>query len=111
MADTSTGSLQDFPLIKALCAVAQKRDARQQYTWFLAALTDKEALNLERRLEVARLLQAGGSYTEIQKQLQVSAATVAQVSQQLQESKEFAELMKFVGREQGRWWKKFVAKK
>lgn len=87
--------------------MAQQRGARQQYSWFLAALTDKEALNLERRLEVARLLQSGASYTEIQKLLQVSAATVALVSQQLQDSPDFAELIKFVGREQSRFLKIF----
>lgn len=95
--------VQDHPLLKALCSVAQQRGARQQYAWFVAALTPKEALNLERRLEVARLLQSGASYTDIQKELHVSAATVAQVSQQLQESSDFAELMKFIGREQNRW--------
>jgi uncharacterized protein YerC len=99
----SSGESQDHPLLKALCSVAQQRGARQQYAWFVAALTPKEALNLERRLEVARLLQAGASYTDIQKLLHVSAATVAQVSQQLQESSEFADLIKFVGREQNRW--------
>lgn len=109
----TTDTPQDFPLLKALCAVAQKRGARQQYTWMVAALTTKEALNLERRLEVARLLQAGASYTEIQKLLQVSAATVAQVSQQMQESKDFAELIKFLGREQNRFkkWLSGVGKK
>lgn len=96
----------EYPLLKALCAVAQKRGARQQYNWLLATLTEKEALNLERRLEVARLLRAGASYTEIQKLLQVSAATVAQVSQQLNELPEFAQLIKFLDREQLRWWKK-----
>lgn len=95
--------IQDHPLLKALCSVAQQRGARQQYAWFVAALTPKEALNLERRLEVARLLQSGASYTDIQKLLHVSAATVAQVSQQLQDSSEFADLIKFVGREQNRW--------
>lgn len=96
----------EYPLLKAFCAVAQKRGARQQYSWLLATLTDKEALNLERRLEVARLLRAGASYSEIQKQLQVSAATVAQVSQQLNEMPEFAELVNFLDREQLRWWKR-----
>lgn len=105
-ASSSDSKTQDYPLLKALSAVAQKRGARQHYSWMVAALTEKEALNLERRLEVARLLQAGASYTEIQKLLQVSAATVAQVSQQLQESPAFAELTTFLGKEQSRWLKR-----
>ncbi len=109
MSDSSVPA-PHYPLVKALCSAASQRGARQQYDWLVAALTEKELQNLERRLEVARLLQAGASYTEIQKELQVSAATVAQVSQQLQESADFVSLLKFVGREQSSWWKKFGSK-
>lgn len=72
-------------------------------------LTPKECELLERRLQVGLLLDEGLSYSAIQKQLRVSAATVAQVSEQMMHA-DFQSLLAELKKERARYqWFRRVA--
>lgn len=83
----------------ALLAQAKPADAHQLLS---TVLTDKEMELIERRLRVAKMLEAGASYSTIQKELKVSAATVAGMVEQ-RKSDTFATLMRKLEKELARY--------
>lgn len=97
----------EFPLIKAFSVILSRQKPPALYDYLEEVLTDKERQFLERRLRIARLLLEEKSYMEIQKELKVSAATVAQVSQQLEQRPAFAKLLTQLEKEVSRfqWFK------
>ena len=92
--------MADHPLslTKALSAVFSKSTGKENLSLLQAALTAKEVELVEKRLRVARLLRLGYPYTSIQRELKVSAATVASVADQLK-SKSFTRLVEAVEKE------------
>ncbi len=67
--------------VEALLSVlAQISDADALYDLFCDLLTVREIDDAAGRLEVARLLDAGASYVDIQKKTGASATTVSRVS-------------------------------
>ena len=67
--------------VEALLSVlAQISDSDALYELFCDLLTVREIEDAAGRLEVARLLDAGASYVEIQKKTGASATTVSRVS-------------------------------
>ena len=64
-----------------LCAALLSLDTKEECCAFLEDIcTIKEFLDLSQRLEVARLLQSGASYTAITKATGASTATISRVS-------------------------------
>ena len=64
-----------------LCAALLSLETKEECCAFLEDLcTIKEFLELSQRLEVARLLQSGASYTAITKATGASTATISRVS-------------------------------
>ena len=64
-----------------LCAALLSLKTKEECCAFLEDLcTIKEFLELSQRLEVARLLQSGASYTAITKATGASTATISRVS-------------------------------
>lgn len=96
--------MADHPLslTKALSTVLSKNTGKENLTLLQAALTAKEVELVEKRLRVARLLRLGYPYTAIQRELKVSAATVASVAEQLK-SKSFVRLVEAVEKELDRF--------
>jgi uncharacterized protein YerC len=94
-------------LIKALATIMSRHSAPEAFHVLQAVLTAKEVDLVERRLRIAKLLQEDKSYKEIQKELSVSAATVAVVAEQLNHST-WKQLMNELDRELTRfhWFKK-----
>ena len=66
---------------KQLCAALLSLETPEECCAFLEDIcTIKEFLELSQRLEVARLLQSGASYTAITKATGASTATISRVS-------------------------------
>ena len=64
-----------------LCAALLSLETKEECCAFLEDIcTIKEFLDLSQRLEVARLLQSGASYTAITKATGASTATISRVS-------------------------------
>lgn len=93
---------QDLSVVKAFSAVLSRGKSPEVFELLQAILTDKELEHAETRLRVAFLLNDGQSYTSIQQELKVSAATVAMVSEQLKQPV-FAELVSKVEKELARF--------
>lgn len=93
---------QDLSVVKAFSTVISRGKPPEVFELLQAILTNKELEHIETRLRVAALLQSGLSYTQIQKELKVSAATVATVSEQLKQPV-FLELISKVGKELARF--------
>jgi uncharacterized protein YerC len=97
----------EFPLLKAFSVILSRQKPPGLFDYLEEVLTDKERLFVERRLRIARLLLEEKSYMEIQKELKVSAATVAQVAKQLEDRPAFAKLLTQLEKEVSRfqWFK------
>lgn len=97
----------EFPLLKAFSVILSRQKAPGVYDILAEVLTDKERQFVERRLRIAHLLMEEKSYMAIQKELKVSAATVASVSDLLATRPQFAKLAAQVEKEIGRfqWFK------
>lgn len=76
----------DYTLTKAFAKILSSQEAPGALQLLTEILTDKELEYIERRLRIALMLKQGESYTKIQKELQVSAATVAVVAEQMKQS-------------------------
>lgn len=98
-------SSDELSLTKALSHVLANQSQEQVFAFLQAVLTEKEVSFVEKRLRIARMLEAKSSYTAIQKELQVSAATVATVSDQMKDA-QFQKLVAALEKELARfsWW-------
>lgn len=96
-------------MTKVLAKIFSKRTAPQIFDLLQNILTDKEIEFVENRLRIAFLLRQHKSYSQIQQELKVSAATVAVVAEQLK-NPEFAKLVDQVEKEMTRfsWLKKRI---
>jgi uncharacterized protein YerC len=94
-------------MMKVLAKILSRRSAPQVFELLENILTEKEKEFVENRLRIAFLLRQGASYTKIQDELKVSAATVAVVAEQLKQEK-FSLLVDQVEKEMTRfaWLKK-----
>lgn len=97
----------EFSLTKALSQILAHQPQEQVFAFLQAVLTEKELTFVEKRLRIARLLEQEYSYVAIQKELKVSAATVASVSDQMKQPN-FQKLSAALERELARftWWRK-----
>lgn len=96
-----------LPLTKALAAAIKHRSPQEIFAFLGEVLTEKELELVEKRLSISILLEQNLSYSQIQKQLKVSAATVASVSQQ-RKNVQYQRLMQSLQKELTRfkWLKK-----
>lgn len=96
-------------MTKVLAKIFSKRTAPQIFELLKSILTEKELDFVENRLRIAFLLRQSKSYSQIQQELKVSAATVAVVAEQLKDP-EFAKLVDQVEKEMTRfsWLKKRI---
>lgn len=90
-------------MTQALSTVLSRQGGRGAFALLGTILTDKELEYVEKRLRIARMLENGFSYTQIQDELQVSAATVATVSEQMSSSEAFRKLVSEVEKEMARF--------
>lgn len=98
-------------LTKALCAVMVRKQPPVVFNYLQELFTEKELELAEKRLRIAVLLDEPLPYSQIQKQLKVSAATVAMVSE-MKQRPGFAQLLAQVERELERFrWLKNRLKK
>jgi uncharacterized protein YerC len=97
----------EFPLLKAFSVILSRQKPPNLFDYLEEVFTEKERQFVERRLRIARLLLEDKSYLVIQKELKVSAATVAQVAKQLEERPAFAKLLTQLEKEVSRfqWFK------
>lgn len=91
-------SAADLSTTKALATVFSRRSGAENFGYLLALLTEKELVLIENRLRIGLRLQEGVSYLSIQKELHVSAATVALVAKDL-ENPEYASLLTHLHKE------------
>ncbi len=98
----------EFPLLKAFSVILSRQKPPSLFDSLAQVLTEKERLYVERRLRIAQLLLAEKSYLEIQKELKVSAATVAQVAKQMEENPALVKLAAALEKEISRfqWFKR-----
>jgi len=96
-------------MTKVLSKILSRKTAPEIFDLLPQILTDKELEFVENRLRIAFLLRRGNSYTEIQKELKVSAATVAVVAEQLKQE-QFSAFVDQVEKEMTRfaWLKKRI---
>lgn len=88
---------------QALATVLSQQNSKNAFALLSTILTQKELEYVEKRLRIARMLENNFSYMQIQKELQVSAATVASVSQQMTTNEQFQQLVRVVEKEMARW--------
>lgn len=93
----------ELSLTKALAKIMAGRTPRHVFSTLQLFLTEKELQFVERRLRVGFLLEQGDSYSNIQKKLRVSAATVASVAEQMRQDQAFADLISRIKKEQQRF--------
>lgn len=93
-------------LTKAFCAAMARKKPHDTFAALQEIFTEKELELAENRLRIALLLEEGLPYSKIQKELRVSAATVAAVSEQ-RKKKSFMIVIELVDKElhRFRWWK------
>lgn len=98
-------------MTKVLAKIFSKRTAPQIFELLNSILTEKELDFVENRLRIAFLLRQQKSYSQIQQELKVSAATVAVVAEQLK-NQQFADLVDQVEKEKTRfsWLKQRIQK-
>jgi uncharacterized protein YerC len=89
-------------MTKVLAKIFSKHSAPQIFDLFTSILTEKELDFVENRLRIAFLLRQQKSYSQIQQELKVSAATVAVVAEQLK-NPQFAALVDQVEKEKTRF--------
>ncbi len=92
----------ELSLTKALSAILAKQSQEQVFAFLQAVLTEKELSFVENRLRIARMLEREHSYLDIQKELKVSAATVASVSDQMKQT-QFQKLVDIMDKELGKF--------
>lgn len=92
----------ELSLTKALSKILANQGQEQVFLFLQAILTEKELSFVEKRLRIARMLVREHSYLDIQKELQVSAATVASVSDQMKQP-QFQKLVEALEKELGRF--------
>lgn len=90
-------------MTQALSTVLSRQRGRGAFELLATILTDKEVEYVEKRLRIARMLQNNFSYTQIQEKLQVSAATIATVAEQMNNSEAFKKLVDEVEKEMARF--------
>jgi len=97
-----------YSMSQALATVLSRQNGRGAFALLGTILTEKELEYVEKRLRIARMLENGFSYTQIQEKLQVSAATVASVSEQMNKNESFQKLVAAVEKEMSRfrWFRK-----
>ena len=81
--------------------VAHLKSKKDVANFFMGVLTTSEGIMVARRIQIAKLLLQGNSYTEISDELGAGEATIAEVSQWLNSENEGfrIEIMKHVNRE------------
>jgi uncharacterized protein YerC len=89
-------------LTKALCAVIARKRPPEVFSYLEELFTEKELELAEKRLRIAVLLDGGLPYSQIQKELKVSAATIAMVAE-MKQRENFAKLMSQIERELARF--------
>ncbi len=94
---------QDTSMTKAFASVLSRQNGKGAFALLSTILTDKELEYVEKRLRIARMLENDFSYTQIQKELKVSAATVASVSEQMSSDEAFKKLVAVVEKEMARF--------
>lgn len=73
-------------LVKAFSTLLSRKKAPEVFDFLSVLFTEKELDFAEKRLQVAQMLERKNSYSVIQKELKVSAATVASVSELMKNS-------------------------
>ena len=101
----------EHSLTRAMATVLSGKTGSEVFELLSAVLTPKELEFVEKRLRIAYLLEQKQSYTVIQKELVVSAATIASVSEQMQQAA-FQTLLQAVKKEVSRfqWLKKWISR-
>lgn len=111
-AKTAKTEKTDYTLTKAFAKILSSQEAPDALQLLTEILTEKELEYIERRLRIALMLKKGESYTKIQKELQVSAATVAVVAEQMKQPG-FQALVNHLHKEisRFRWIAKFFSRR
>ncbi len=98
-----TQAMGKLSMTQALSTVLSRQGGQGAFLLLGTILTDKELEYVEKRLRIARMLKNGFSYTQIQEELQVSAATIAMVAEQMNTNKGFQKLVDAVEKELARF--------
>ncbi len=70
--------------IDSLLTVFSRLDSKERlFEFMLDLMTEKEMLDFSRKLEVAKMLEEGISYSRIEKKTGMSSATISKVSKAL----------------------------
>lgn len=83
--DKLTKSEQEDLFVDLVNALVQTQNVSEAALFLQDLLTKKEAQNLSKRLRIAKLLIAGMTYEEIEKDIHVSHGTVAKIAIWLEE--------------------------